>query len=40
MTTVGYGDRFPTTGTGRLTAVALMIGGIAFLGVVTAAIAS
>ncbi len=40
MTTVGYGDRFPTTGTGRLAAVALMIGGIAFLGVVTAALAS
>ena len=46
VTTVGYGDRFPVTGTGRLVAVAvavavaLMLAGIALLGVVTAAFAS
>ena len=40
MTTVGYGDRYPVTATGRLAAVALMIGGIAVLGVVTATLAS
>ena len=40
MTTVGYGDRYPTTGVGRLAAVALMLGGIAVLGVVTATLAS
>ena len=40
MTTVGSGTASPTTGTGRLAAVALMIGGIAFLGVVTAGLAS
>jgi len=40
MTTVGYGDRYPVTMTGRLVAAALMIGGIALLGVITATIAS
>lgn len=40
MTTVGYGDRYPTTGIGRLAAAALMVGGIALLGVVTATFAS
>ncbi|MFT4087721.1 MAG: potassium channel family protein [Gordonia sp. (in: high G+C Gram-positive bacteria)] len=40
MTTVGYGDRFPSTLTGRLVAVALMIGGVALLGVVTGMFAS
>lgn len=40
MTTVGYGDRYPTTLTGRLAAVALMVGGITILGVVTATLAS
>jgi voltage-gated potassium channel len=39
MTTVGYGDRFPVTGTGRMVGVGLMIGGIALLGAVTAALA-
>ena len=40
VTTVGYGDRFPVTGTGRLIAAALMLAGIALLGVVTASFAS
>lgn len=40
MTTVGYGDRFPVTGTGRLVAGGLMLGGIALLGTVTATLAS
>jgi voltage-gated potassium channel len=40
MTTVGYGDRYPVTGTGRLVAFGLMIGGIALLGTVTATLAS
>jgi voltage-gated potassium channel len=40
MTTVGYGDRFPVTASGRLVAAGLMIGGIALLGVVTATMAS
>ena len=40
VTTVGYGDRFPVTGEGRLVGVLLMLGGIALLGVVTASIAA
>jgi voltage-gated potassium channel len=40
ITTVGYGDEYPVTGQGRLVAVLLMVGGIALLGVVTAAVAS
>jgi voltage-gated potassium channel len=40
VTTVGYGDRFPTTSGGRLVAVLLMVGGIALLGIVTAGLAS
>ena len=40
MTTVGYGDRYPTTGIGRLAAVTFMVGGITLLGTVTATIAS
>ena len=39
-TTVGYGDRYPTTGQGRLVGVGLMLAGIALLGVVTASFAS
>ena len=40
ITTVGYGDRYPATVEGRIVAGALMLGGIALLGVVTASIAS
>lgn len=40
ITTVGYGDLSPVTATGRVIAVALMIGGIALLGTVTATLAS
>jgi voltage-gated potassium channel len=40
ITTVGYGDRFPVSHEGRAVAVALMLGGVALLGVVTAGIAS
>jgi voltage-gated potassium channel len=40
ITTVGYGDRYPVTGEGRLLGAGLMIAGIALLGVVTASLAS
>jgi voltage-gated potassium channel len=40
VTTVGYGDRYPVTGEGRLIAAGVMITGIAVLGVITASIAS
>lgn len=40
VTTVGYGDRYPVTGEGRLVAGLLMLGGIALLGMVTATLAS
>lgn len=40
VTTVGYGDHFPTTGEGRIVGVGLMLGGIALVGTVTAALAS
>lgn len=40
VTTVGYGDRFPTTTQGRFVAAGLMLTGIALLGVVTASLAS
>lgn len=38
--TVGYGDFYPVTLTGRITAVALMVGGLALIGVVTATLRS
>jgi voltage-gated potassium channel len=40
ISTVGYGDRYPVTPEGRLVAAALMVAGIALLGVVTASLAS
>ena len=40
ITTVGYGDLSPVTPIGRIVAAALMMSGIAVLGIVTAAIAS
>ena len=40
VTTVGYGDRFPTTTEGRFVAAGLMLGGIALIGIITATLAS
>jgi voltage-gated potassium channel len=40
ITTVGYGDLYPVTGTGRIIAALLMIGGISLVGTITATIAS
>lgn len=40
VTTVGYGDRYPTTSEGRFLAVGLMILGISLLGVISATIAA
>jgi len=39
-TTVGYGDHVPTTDAGRLLAALVMLFGIGFLAVITAAITS
>lgn len=40
ITTVGYGDHYPITLVGRLVAAGLMIGGIAVIGVIAAALTS
>jgi voltage-gated potassium channel len=40
VTTVGYGDRYPTTTEGRFIAVTLMIMGISLMGVITASVAA
>ena len=40
MSTVGYGDQFPVSTSGRIVGVALMIMGVALLGTITAALAS
>ncbi len=40
VTTVGYGDHYPVTTSGRFVAGGLMLAGIALLGVVTASFAS
>lgn len=40
ITTVGYGDHFPVTPTGRAVAAGLMLAGVALLGTITAALAS
>jgi voltage-gated potassium channel len=39
MTTVGYGDVFPTTGPGQVLAVCVMVVGIGFVAFLTAAVA-
>lgn len=40
ITTVGYGDYTPVTPLGRLITLALMLGGMALIGVITATLAS
>lgn len=40
ITTVGYGDHYPTTATGRLVALTLMLGGIGLIGFVTGSLAT
>ena len=40
VTTVGYGDRYPITTEGRMVAVALMVGGIALFGTLSAYLAA
>lgn len=40
ITTVGYGDRFPTTTTGRIVGVLLMTAGVALFGVFTSFLAN
>lgn len=40
MTTVGYGDRYPTTSEGRLVAVSLMASGVGVFGMMSGLVAS
>lgn len=40
ITTVGYGDRYPVTTEGRFVAAALMLVGLAVVGVITASVAA
>jgi voltage-gated potassium channel len=40
VTTVGYGDRYPTTTEGRAIAFGLMLVGISLMGVITASVAA
>jgi voltage-gated potassium channel len=40
LTTVGYGDIVPVTSAGRVTAVVLMLGGVAFLGTLAGTLAA
>ena len=40
VTTVGYGDRYPTTLEGKSLAVLLMVTGISLMGVITATVAA
>lgn len=40
VTTVGYGDRYPTTNQGRLIALGLMLLGVSLIGVISATMAA
>jgi voltage-gated potassium channel len=40
VTTVGYGDKYPTTNLGRFLAILVMIVGVSLVGVITATVAS
>ncbi|HET7235367.1 MAG TPA: ion transporter [Actinomycetota bacterium] len=40
ITTVGYGDRFPVTGAGRITAIFVMFAGIGIIGALASILAS